>query len=178
MNQVILLQMDNIWKFIIKKATGTEDDTDNMLKLSSGASEEDLIAVARELNVQLPEEMKAFYSIHNGQARLNGVRPFADNFILLDTNSIIEQWKFLNEEFDGDGLVLEVDSKIKPMLWNSKWIPIADNGGGDCVCIDTDPTKKGLYGQIIDFYHDWGERSVTAKSLSDFLENCINEESR
>lgn len=175
MNQELVLKMESLWGSIIKKATGMDDDTADQLKLSSGASEEDFLEVEKELNVRLPDEMKAFYSIHNGQNCMHGGECLVKNLELLDTKSIINQWKFLNEEFDGDDLEISADSKIKPMLWNPKWIPIADNGGGDYVCLDTDPTIEGSYGQVFYFYHDDGGRRVRAKSISDFFEKCITE---
>lgn len=175
MNQELLLQAADLWKSMIKTATGVEEDVQNELNLSSGALETDFAEVEKELDLHLPLEMKALYAIHNGQTWVNNVKPFIENLMLMDTKAIIEQWQFLNDEFEGDGMELEADAKIKPMLWNPKWIPIADNGGGDYVCLDTDPSDDGTVGQVLYFYHDWGNRSVTANSLFGFLETCMIE---
>lgn len=70
----------------------------------------------------------------------------------------------------------DIEPGIKPMLWNSKWIPIAENGAGDYLCLDTDPADGGCYGQVLYFWHDWGDRSIEAANLFDFIDICLQEE--
>lgn len=42
---------------------------------------------------------------------------------------------------------------------------IAENGGGDYLCIDTDPSEVGLTGQVLYYYHDWGKRLYRGKRI-------------
>nr|WP_246183482.1 SMI1/KNR4 family protein [Paenibacillus methanolicus] len=78
-----------------------------------------------------------------------GSSGFVRSLTLSPISDIIRTWTFLQEEFDPDELEAEeIDHEIKPCLWNSKWIPIASNGGGDYLCIDTDPSDAGVVGQV------------------------------
>lgn len=62
------------------------------------------------------------------------------------------------------------------MTRNLYFSPIAENGAGDYLCIDTDPSEKGKMGQILYYYYYWGNRSIEANNLIDFIEICLNEE--
>lgn len=75
-----------------------------------------------------------------------------------------------------DDLEPDIEKELKPALWNSKWIPIAENGGGDYLCIDTDPSEAGFKGQVLYYYHDWGKRAIEAKNIFAFIELCLKEE--
>lgn len=169
-------QAERLWKHIIEKGTSLEDNFEEALNLQSGATEEDFQLLERTLGVKLPEELKSFYRIHNGQVWRMGSSGFIRNLTLSPISGIIENWTFLQEEFDPDDLEAEIDIEIKPYLWNPKWIPIASNGGGDYLCIDTDPSEAGVVGQVLYFWHDWGRRSVEGKSLFAFIEICLAEE--
>ena len=46
---------------------------------------------------------------------------------------------------------------------------MADNGGGDAVCIDTTPAVGGAVGQVILFAHDVADRPVLAGSFGQLL---------
>lgn len=166
-----------LWQQIFEKGSQVEEHFQQSLNLQPGASDEELKLVEETLGVTLPEEMKSIYRIHNGQVWESGVNPFVRNLTLSPTFDIIENWQFLQEEFDPDDeLELDNEEQIKPVLWNEKWIPIAENGGGDYLCIDTDPAESGTAGQILYFWHDWGDRSVEATGLFAFIEMCLDEE--
>ena len=46
--------------------------------------------------------MKSFYRVYNGQILEPGVNPFVRNLTLSPTSEIIDNWKFLQGEFDPD----------------------------------------------------------------------------
>lgn len=168
---------EKLWQQIFEKGSPLEEQFQQSLNLQLGASDEELKLVEATLGVTLPEEMKSFYRIHNGQVWKPGVNPFVRNLTLSPTSAIIENWQFLQEEFGPeDALELDHEEQIKPVLWNKKWIPIAENGGGDYLCIDMDPSESGTVGQILYVWHDWGDRSVEATDLFAFIELCLKEE--
>ncbi|WP_138756225.1 SMI1/KNR4 family protein [Paenibacillus sinopodophylli] len=168
LNQAVFL-----WTRIINRGSEREVDFKQSLQLLSGAADEDFHLIERTLGITFPEELKSFYSIQNGAV---GGSSFLRNLTLSPISLIIENWSFLQEEFDPDDMEMDIDSEIKPVLWHSKWIPIAENGGGDYLCIDTDPAEAGVVGQVLYFWHDWGNRSVEAKSLFEFVEICLQED--
>jgi cell wall assembly regulator SMI1 len=171
----MIKQAELLWQLIIEKGTSQEADFEQSLNLQLGANEEDFQLLESVLGVKLPEEMKELYRVHNGQDWKVGVNPFVRNLTLSPISEIIDNWSFLQEEFDPDDIEPEIDNEIKPALWNPKWIPIATNGGGDYLCVDTDPSITGVTGQVLYFWHDWGSRSIKAKSLFDFIEICLKE---
>ncbi|WP_102272066.1 SMI1/KNR4 family protein [Cytobacillus massiliigabonensis] len=168
---------ERLWQRIVERGLNNDSNFKESLNLQPGASDEELQLIEDTLGVTLPEEMKCFYKVYNGQEWDLGVNPFVRNLTLSPTSEIIDNWCFLQEEFDpDDDLELDSSKELKPFLWNSKWIPIAANGGGDYLCIDTDPSEAGVEGQLLYFWHDWGNRSVKAKSLFEFIEICLKED--
>ncbi|OXS70198.1 SMI1/KNR4 family protein [Lysinibacillus sp. KCTC 33748] len=166
-----------LWNRIIEKNSKLEMNGREALNLQPGATAEEFQLIETTLGITLTEEMKSFYSIFNGQDWSQGVLPFARNLTLSPISEIIDNWEFLQEEIDPDDLFpdIEYGVEVKPTLWNKKWIPIAENGGGDYLCLDTDPTKEGVVGQVLYFWHDWGNRTIEAKGLFEFIEICLNE---
>lgn len=167
-----------LWKRIISRGSSLEVNFQKTLNLQPGASEEDFQLIESTLGITLPKEMKSFYEIYNGQIWEPGVESFVRNLVLSPTSQIINNWTFLQDEFDSDDLEAHIENELKPVLWNSKWIPIAENGAGDYLCIDTDPSESGVVGQVLYFWHDWGKRSVEAKGLFEFIEICLEEDNR
>ncbi|WP_127529459.1 SMI1/KNR4 family protein [Paenibacillus kobensis] len=170
-------QAEQLWKRIIEKGSKSDANFMASMNLQPGANEEDFQRLEQTLSITMPEQLKVLYAIYNGQVWNIGCNPFLRNLTLSPISNIIDNWNFMQEEFDPDGgLELSNDPRIKPYLWHSKWIPIAENGGGDYLCIDTDPSESGTVGQMLYCWHDWGNRSVEANSLFEFIEICLNEE--
>lgn len=169
-------QAENLWKSIIVRGENVKKGFKESLNLQPGATDEDFQLLEDALNIKLPEELKSLYRVYNGQDWDLGVDSFVRNLVLSPTHKIIEDWKFLQEEVDEDGMQPDTTKEIKPYIWNSKWIPIADNGGGDHLCIDMDPSEAGTNGQILYYWHDWEYRSLEANNLFEFIEICLQED--
>lgn len=150
-----------LWQRIIERGSNVERNFKESLNLQSGANDDELQLLENTLGVTVPDEVKSFYKVYNGQVWNPGVNSFVRNLTLSPISEIIDNWKFLEEEFDpDDDMEPDIGEEMKPFLWNSKWIPIAENGGGDYLCIDTDPSEKGIVGQVLYYWHDWGNRSI------------------
>ncbi|WP_338749065.1 SMI1/KNR4 family protein [Bacillus sp. FJAT-52991] len=170
-------QAELLWKRIIERGSSLEVNFKETLNLQPAARDEDFQLLEASLGITLPEEVKSFYRVHNGQVWEPGSKCFVRNLTLSPISEIINNWDFLQGEFDPQDLESNIGKELKPVLWNDKWIPIAENGGGDYLCIDTDPSEVGVVGQVLYFWHDWGERSIKAKSLFEFIEICLQEAS-
>lgn len=165
-----------LWQRIVERGARDVADFKGRLNLQPGASDEELQLLEDTLAVTLPEQVKSFYKVHNGQDWEVGNEPFVRNLTLLPISEIIANWTFLQEELDLDEYTeLDVEDGIKPFFWHAKWIPVAENGAGDYVCIDTDPSETGTVGQVLYYWHDWENRSVEAKSFFEFIELCLQE---
>lgn len=169
-------QSQELWERIVAKGLAQDSLFEQKLHLYAGATEENLNQVEQILELTLPEQIKSFYRIHNGQSDEVESTCFLRNLTLSPLAEVIENWTFLQEEFDPEELGVDAQQGIKPVAWNTKWIPIASNGGGDYLCIDTDPTEEGTVGQVLYFWHDWEYRSVEATSFFEFVEIALQEE--
>lgn len=71
---------------------------------------------------------------------------------------------------------IEPERGVRAKWFHDKWLPIADNGGGDLLCIDLDPAKGGTVGQIVEFRHEDSDRPRAANDLVEFLTHLEEEE--
>ncbi|ANF97130.1 SMI1/KNR4 family protein [Paenibacillus bovis] len=171
-----MTQAAQLWQNLITSAIVREGGTEESLELLPGVAEQAWNRLAERIQADVPAEIKAFYQIYGGQRDESGVPPLIRNLTLLPVESIMEQWQFLNEEVELDGMEVDNGPGVKPTIWSPAWIPIATNGAGDYLCVDTDPDVGGTYGQVLYYWHDWENRSVEAESWFAFIELCLAEE--
>jgi len=149
------------------------------LRLKEGATQEQLEKLERVIGLELPESVKAFYRIHDGQTK--GYGPIF-GLQLLSINGIIGSWKTwyalkddgMNEEFAGR-MTSRPAGTIKKFYLNLRWIPFTHDQSGNHLGIDFDPDVKGRLGQIIAFGRDENEKKLIANSFPEFLENYIRQ---
>ncbi|KPD08505.1 molybdenum cofactor biosysnthesis protein MoeA, partial [Aneurinibacillus migulanus] len=60
-------QAESLWQRIIEKGANFEDNFKESLNLQPGASDEEFQLIEDTLGVTLPEDMKSFYRVYNGQ---------------------------------------------------------------------------------------------------------------
>lgn len=138
--------------------------------LNEGAEEGDFEELEDLINKRLPDEFKAFYSIHNGQNYDDG--GLIDTEELLSTQRIMEEWqvwKDLQEKGVFDEQVSEADDGIKEKWWHPAWIPLTYDGSGNHYCLDLSPDEGGTKGQIIRIWHDGPERELIASSFTEWI---------
>lgn len=148
-------------------------------ELNPGIDEKEIKALETGIGTQLPEDVIAFYKVHNGQSTesaglMNGEE-------LLSAERIYDEWlvwKDLldNKDFEGkDGPYRsDPESGIKNDWWNPMWIPITYNGSGDHICIDLDPAEGGKKGQIIMMWHDDPQRTLEAGSFKEWIGRYVD----
>lgn len=90
-----------------------------------------------------------------------------DHWRGLTIREMLEQRKATLGLCDDEGI--EPDRGVRAKWFHDKWLPIADDGGGDLLCIDLDPAKGGTVGQIVEFRHEDFDRTRLAKDLIEFL---------
>lgn len=169
--------MQSIWARIKNWLSSNAPSLLETLQL--GASDTEIEELETRLSVQLPEDVKASYRIHNGQKDVGS--PFLYGYEFLSLKDIYGQWEIEQEvdsqigEIYGSDYLSQVDSQleeneVRNEAWNPCWIPLATDIGGDHYCLDLAPAKKGKLGQIIAVAHEEGSRPLLAPSFQVWLE--------
>ena len=121
------------------------------------------------LGVKLPDSVRDSYLIYNGDGDL-WTFSFAP---LIPLERIANIWERRKAILESGGWVENVVTKchraIRKKYWDVKWIPIADNMSGSCFCVDLNPTKSGISGQVFRFIRERGPVDRVANSFADML---------
>lgn len=155
----------------------------------SGASEEELVAFEEKFGITLPDEVKELYSYKNGSNYLSILPCLIDErdmaFCLLSLQAIESTKHYFQnrdtlltefpEYFTGEDIEKMKDSRIKPYLFNKRWIPFAEYCDSCFLMLDFDPDKEGKEGQILCYIHDPDEVVYIAESLKDLIFSIIRE---
>lgn len=133
------------------------------------------------LGVTLPADFISSLAFHNGQGEgaESGLFPHTDDNLglepawrLMSLTEITAAWTQLKVLLDGGefaGQVSEPAPGVRTDWWCPGWVPIADNGGGDHLCLDTTPGEGGRVGQVVVFRHDARSRPLLAGSFEELL---------
>ena len=155
----------------------------------SGASEEEISTFEEKFGITLTEDVKELYRYKNGSKYLSILpcvideREMAFNLMSLDAIEKLKKYfqnrdAFLSEfpnHFTSEDIEKMKDSRIKPYLFNTKWIPFAESCDSCFLMLDFDPNTEGKEGQIICFIHDPDKVIYAAESLTELIEGVIEE---
>ena len=139
--------------------------------LRPGASDADLEKLETTVGAPLPADLRELLQGHDGQK----IPPFLSTvmgFMLMPCSDIATAWTEYGELLDAGDIDRPAKSKsgtVKPVWWSKKWIPFAEGAGGDLLCVDLDPAKKGTAGQVLRFWHDEDWRDQLAPSVDALL---------
>ena len=164
---------------------GYLDDYEEIL----GATEEEIKNFEEKFGISLPEDVKELYRYKNGSKFfalfpcIIGERDMAFNLMSLEQ---VEKSKgyFQNKDalltdypdyFTKEDIERMKDERIKPYLFNKKWFPFAEYCDSCYLMIDFDPGKEGKEGQIICYIHDPDEVVYVTGSLTELVENIMEE---
>jgi cell wall assembly regulator SMI1 len=140
----------------------------------------------KKLGLTLPADFVASVRRHDGQKPDTEFGLFRDpsdaseaSYILLPLAGIGAAWAMMKElhdigEFEGRkprGATRGVEST----WWSPKWVPIADNGGGDFFCLDLGPAKGGQVGQVIMFGHEGTAQRRVAWSFAEWMDKLAKQ---
>ncbi|WP_426399488.1 SMI1/KNR4 family protein [Ralstonia sp. R-29] len=148
------------------------------VRLRPGASPSQIAELEQHLGVRLPERLKAFLSIHDGQ---DGSVGLVGGETLLSVENIRKEWdawRSIDEEAMNadcaDFMASQPEGFIKPMYTNRLWIPLTKDWGGNHLGLDYDPDKKGSVGQVIRFGRDEDTKRLVARSFEDFVSLLVS----
>jgi cell wall assembly regulator SMI1 len=123
-----------------------------------------------KFDVKLPEDFVFFITHSDIKIAIEGAYDSIDieaiDYKLGKMNNWLEEGAF-------EGKIETIDGDPSPLMqnvwWSKKWVPFAEDGGGNLLCIDLDPTAQGIWGQIIGFERGSGPYPTKFKSFSEFL---------
>ena len=154
-----------------------------------GASEEEISAFEEKFGITLPEDVKELYRYKNGSKYLSILPCVIDEremaFNLMSLDAIEKSKKYFQnrdalltdflEHFTSEDIEKMKDSRIKPYLFNKKWIPFAEYCDSCFLMLDFDPNTEGKEGQIICYIHDPDEVIYAAESLTELIKGIMDE---
>ena len=155
----------------------------------SGASEEELQALEERLGIRLPSDFKALYCYKNGSKYFSILPCVIDQrelpFSLMSLQEMESCKKYFQNRdtlltefpdyFSSQDLENMRDSRIKPYIFNKKWLPFAQYCDSCYLMLDFDPDREGQEGQIICYIHDPDEIIYVAENLTKLIEGIVDE---
>lgn len=154
-----------------------------------GASEDDLFKFETEFAIRLPEDFKTVYQYKDGSGFmciLPSIIKTSDMCFCLMSLEEIKKCKtyFQNknallsdfsEYFSPQDIDNMRDNRIKPYLFNKRWIPFAQYCDSCYLMLDFDPNTAGQEGQIICYIHDPDEIVYVSKNITELIEKIDKE---
>ena len=155
----------------------------------SGTTEEELQTFEEIFGIRLPSDFKALYRYKNGSKYFSILPCVIDQrelpFSLMSLQEMESCKKYFQNRdalltdfpdyFSNQDLENMRDSRIKPYLFNKKWLPFAQYCDSCYLMLDFDPDREGQEGQIICYIHDPDEIIYVAESLTELIEGIVDE---
>ena len=153
----------------------------------SGASQEALSAFEEKFHLTLPDDFKRLYQYKNGSKYLSILPSVIDEdemtFFLMSLQDIenIKHY-FQNNDalltafsdyFTSDDIEAMRDSRIKPYLFNQKWLPFAQYCDSCYLMLDFDPDQAGKEGQVLCYSHDPDRVVYVASSIGALINEIM-----
>jgi cell wall assembly regulator SMI1 len=154
-----------------------------LASLGPPATDEQFREAEQAMGVELPEEAKAVYRVHDGQRviptpvsyspDLRCIPAFLYGEDWLGLADMVKHWRMMKELLD-DGTFARIRGEprgpVRADWWHPRWLPLTEDNSGYMRCLDLAPTSRGHVGQVIFWCHDSPERGVIARSLPEWLE--------
>lgn len=144
------------------------------------ATLEEIQDFEQKIGVDLPQDFKDFLLYCNFQLQITGnfntyefelMRDRWESWAKSLANGVFERRLTKPDSGDNSGMEQKI---IKQNWWNNKWIPFAEDSGGNLFCIDLDPAEHGTFGQIIQMEMSSGPFFEGSKSITEFCAKQLN----
>lgn len=132
--------------------------------LPAGASSEAIADAEQQLGIELPADVRASYSIHDGSGgEIDGAGIVPSEYYsvmgvpLLSLDEVVRTWQMW-QEWRRDATASNdrgdpPEGPVRTERYNARWIPVTWDGGACNLCIDLDPAPGGVTGQVIFLDH-------------------------
>lgn len=153
----------------------------------SGASQEALSAFEEKFHLTLPDDFKRLYQYKNGSKYLSILPSVIDEaemtFCLMSLQEIENSKQYFQNKdalltafsdyFTSDDIEAMRDSRIKPYLFNQKWLPFAQYCDSCYLMLDFDPDQAGKEGQVLCYSHDPDRVVYVASSIGALINEIM-----
>lgn len=166
-------EIDGFWERLLELSHKHNPVLYKRISESGSASIEDLQAVEKNFDVELPIEFKESWMLYTTPSydEYEGLSPSSSIKIgngmiaLMEDKSFAKKIK--NNKYDSD------IERIQPVHFDPKWIPFAQDGGGNMLCIDMNPGPNGNPGQVIQWELRGGGAAFKVFSFPILLESAV-----
>ncbi len=166
-------EIDDFWEQLLELSQKHNPVLYKRISESGSASMEDLQAVEKNFDVELPIEFKESwmlyttpnYDEYEGLSPSSSIRRGNEMIALMEDKSFAKKIK--NNKYNHD------IERIQPVHFDPKWIPFAQDGGGNMLCIDMNPGPNGNSGQVIQWELRGGGAAFKVFSFPILLESSV-----
>jgi cell wall assembly regulator SMI1 len=116
---------------------------------NAGASSEDIDKLEAKLDAPLPDDFKSYLQMFNGQNEDGRDFPLLGFSALLSVEEIIKTIEMQRDDFGDEEIIEHIkENKIRPVLWDNRWIPFATFQYSTYLILDMNAGKNGINGQV------------------------------
>jgi cell wall assembly regulator SMI1 len=160
------LAIQDIWREI--EAWYKKNVPGILENLKHPASDEQIKEFEARLGISLPPDYRASLKTHNGDHNFH-------DYHYLYIDGALKKWQMLTklgEDGTFEGWRVEEAHRgiIQNTWWHRAWIPFAEDGCGNLLCIDMAPGANGVEGQVIRMELRTGPESSGHKSFFSWLQ--------
>lgn len=177
--------LQSLWDTWIEEINNIIPDDNEYYNLDHGITEDDIKTHAQlDEEISIPGELIDFYKIRNviydPVTSAFGFSPCGvGQYDLIPFQDIKREWDDIQSLQFGDDIEADSLDDYSELVSaddyaNPKWVPFASDRNGDYLLYDTDPSSKGVYGQIIELQNESWERNVVADSLKALMQDEID----
>jgi cell wall assembly regulator SMI1 len=179
-NDAVANEWDRIKRWLRANAPSWLDEGGAHPLFHPPASEAELAKLESHLGFPIPGELRSLLRIHDGCRQGPYPLPIKATspakWRLTPIGEIIESRELGdNASKIATAVKLKTVGPVHAVWWSSTWVPVAEDGTGDLVCIDTDPPPGGVRNQLVLYAHDYNERKVVYPSFLAWLRECAND---
>jgi cell wall assembly regulator SMI1 len=175
------MDFSSLWAEIRSQLETISPET--LATLCTPASTDEISEIDTSIKTKLPEELKAWLAIHNGQAPDGDEIQLSmiDGFYLLSAKEIAKYYvdeieMMADPQFDDMKKRVTGDGNVRAEFWNPQWFPFGWHvENADLLCMDMTPDKQGKVGQIFIHGYQNPARTQVAESLTEYFQNFRND---
>jgi cell wall assembly regulator SMI1 len=142
-----------------------------------GATERQIADLEELVGIQLPEDVRESYRIHNGTDETVFPCYWGDGHLLPHEYGELVSLEFMEImykyhcEFEKANTWPEIITpEIKPVFWSSRRLVLTNDASDSGLRVDLDPAEAGKIGQIIRHDRSFGPVKVIAPSWAELLQ--------